>query len=65
MVIRTEEPDDLERLKDILTSQAALNAAHEIADQYPSGRSIVMHELLTAAIEAVEDQLRNEGPWNP
>ncbi len=58
-------PDDMERLKDLLTSQSALNAAHEVADTYPTGRSIHMAELLTAAIEAVEDQIRTGGPWNP
>ena len=65
MVIHADQPDDLERLKDLLTSQPALNAAHEIADQYPTGRSIHMYELLSAAFEAVEDEIRNEGPWNP
>lgn len=65
MIVHAPEPDDMDRLKSALTSQPALNAAHEIADQYPTGRSIHMYDLLTAAVEAVEDELRKEGPWNP
>lgn len=62
-LVRTED-QRIQLLKATLTSQPALNAAHDVARSYPSVRSIHMADVLTAALEAVEDDLRGT-PWTP